>query len=98
MPLCSVRVTAPLTSNSHTILPPLTVLPSSYPSQCFEALRHMHESELVHRDMKPANLLLNAACLMKVCDFGLARSVAGWHEGGSSDRDALMTDYVATRW
>ena len=65
--------------------------------QCFDALRHMHACELVHRDLKPANLLLNAACLMKVCDFGLARSVASWNED-AAEREALMTDYVATRW
>jgi mitogen-activated protein kinase 15 len=66
--------------------------------QCFAALQHMHERDLVHRDMKPANLLLNASCLMKVCDFGLARSVSGFTGNDGSDREAVMTDYVATRW
>ena len=26
----------------------------------------MHSAELLHRDMKPSNLLLNSDCLMKV--------------------------------
>merc|ERR1719329_310023 len=43
--------------------------------QAFKALLYMHSADLVHRDMKPANLLLNSECLMKVADFGLARSV-----------------------
>lgn len=56
----------------------------------------------MHRDMKPANLLLNSDCLMKVADFGLARSVQENRvneplEGSSLPGDQ-MTDYVATRW
>ena len=35
--------------------------------QAFNALTYMHSAQLVHRDMKPANLLLNSECLMKVC-------------------------------
>ena len=44
--------------------------------QAFKALMYMHSAKLVHRDMKPANLLLNADCVMKVADFGLARTVS----------------------
>ena len=43
--------------------------------QAFKALYYMHSARLVHRDMKPANLLLNSECLMKLADFGLARSL-----------------------
>ncbi len=56
----------------------------------------MHSAELLHRDMKPSNLLLNSDCLMKVADFGLARSL---REGSlSSTASTVLTDYVATRW
>ena len=43
--------------------------------QSLKALKYMHSAGLLHRDMKPSNLLLNSDCLMKICDFGLARSV-----------------------
>lgn len=36
----------------------------------------MHSGQLLHRDMKPSNVLLNSECHAKLCDFGLARSVA----------------------
>ena len=34
--------------------------------QSLKALKYMHSAELLHRDMKPSNLLLNSDCLMKV--------------------------------
>lgn len=44
--------------------------------QILRCLKYMHSGELLHRDIKPSNILLNSECLVKVCDFGLARSVA----------------------
>ncbi|KAJ7923715.1 hypothetical protein B0H13DRAFT_1536593, partial [Mycena leptocephala] len=38
-------------------------------------LRSLHGAEVIHRDLKRANLLVNAHCDLKLCDFGLARSV-----------------------
>ena len=65
--------------------------------QTLRALKSIHSADIVHRDLKPANLLLNANCDLKVCDFGLARSVAKKGTPGSKD-PGLMTEYVATRW
>lgn len=66
--------------------------------QTFKALKYIHSAKLVHRDLKPSNLLLNAECLMKVADFGLARSLLNDQvDAGGGERDVL-TDYVATRW
>ena len=64
--------------------------------QSLKALKYMHSANLLHRDMKPSNLLLNSDCLMKVADFGLARSL---REAAHSNEHAhKLTDYVATRW
>jgi mitogen-activated protein kinase 1/3 len=37
----------------------------------------MHTAKILHRDIKPANILINEDCSIKICDFGLARSIAG---------------------
>ena len=66
--------------------------------QSFKALQYMHSAGLVHRDMKPANLLLNAECLMKVADFGLARSILDETASSGVLEAPMCTDYVATRW
>jgi len=61
--------------------------------QTLRALKTMHLANVLHRDLKPSNLLLNSNCDLKICDFGLARSIAS-----SEDNFGFMTEYVATRW
>lgn len=41
--------------------------------QLAEALQHAHERGVVHRDIKPGNVLMNSAGDLKVTDFGLAK-------------------------
>jgi mitogen-activated protein kinase 1/3 len=43
----------------------------------FCAVRYLHSANVLHRDLKPANILVNEDCSVKICDFGLARSIAG---------------------
>lgn len=38
--------------------------------QLLKAIKFMHSGELLHRDMKPSNILLNSECHVKVADFG----------------------------
>ena len=64
--------------------------------QCIRAIKYMHSGELLHRDMKPSNVLLNSDCHVKLCDFGLARSVADMEDEKANA--PVLTDYVATRW
>jgi serine/threonine protein kinase len=40
-------------------------------------VKYLHSANVLHRDLKPANVLVNEDCSVKICDFGLARSIAG---------------------
>jgi Serine/threonine protein kinase len=57
-------------------------------------LKYMHSACILHRDLKPRNILINSNCDLKICDFGLARPFINEMKVTSTQ----MTDYVATRW
>lgn len=66
----------------------------SFIYQVLAGLKYIHSANVLHRDLKPGNLLVNSDCELKICDFGLAR-------GYSSDPNknaGFLTEYVATRW
>lgn len=59
--------------------------------QALRGLKYVHSSSVIHRDLKPGNMLVNSNCDLKICDFGLARVSDPMDE-------AEMTTYVVTRW
>ncbi|XP_020216206.1 mitogen-activated protein kinase 9 [Cajanus cajan] len=61
--------------------------------QLLRGLKFIHSANVFHRDLKPKNILANADCKLKICDFGLAR--VSFNEAPSA---IFWTDYVATRW
>ncbi|KAG2177287.1 hypothetical protein INT43_007944 [Umbelopsis isabellina] len=62
--------------------------------QICRGLKYIHSANVLHRDLKPGNLLVNADCELKICDFGLARGFSDSPESNAG----FMTEYVATRW
>ncbi|MCR4412517.1 MAG: serine/threonine protein kinase [Thermoguttaceae bacterium] len=46
---------------------------ANYTRQAAEGLEHAHQAGLIHRDVKPANLLIDQNGVVKVLDLGLAR-------------------------
>lgn len=61
-----------------------------YMWQLIKGTKFMHQYNVIHRDLKPENLLVSKEGVLKICDFGFARTLAG--------PGSLYTDYVSTRW
>ncbi|OAF68814.1 hypothetical protein A3Q56_03430 [Intoshia linei] len=62
----------------------------NYTKQLCTGLHYLHKNWILHRDLKPDNLLLRKTGLLTITDFGLARTFA------SPDR--IYTNQVVTRW
>ncbi|KAJ8882395.1 hypothetical protein PR048_014203 [Dryococelus australis] len=59
--------------------------------QILRGLKYLHSARILHRDIKPGNLLVNSNCVLKICDFGLARVE-------EPDQAKHMTQEVVTQY
>jgi fused len=56
------------------MLPPPVV--QSVARQLASALRYLHAHKIMHRDLKPQNVLVGSRGIVKLCDFGFARELS----------------------
>ncbi|KAJ3893590.1 Pkinase-domain-containing protein, partial [Lentinula edodes] len=77
-----------------------------YMKQLLEGTEYMHRNNILHRDMKAANLLISNTGSLRIADFGLARAFdAEEYKGapyttfdGRERRERKYTNCVVTRW
>ncbi|KAH9614390.1 hypothetical protein KSS87_019394 [Heliosperma pusillum] len=62
-----------------------------YMRQLLTGLHYCHVNQVLHRDIKGSNLLIDNEGMLKLADFGLARSF-------SSDHNGNLTNRVITLW
>ncbi len=61
--------------------------------QVAEALEHAHERGLIHRDVKPKNIMLTTSGTAKLADMGLARAVTDLEAAEAEAGKAFGTPY-----
>lgn len=67
----------------------------SFMYQILCGLKYIHSADVIHRDLKPGNILVTIQGCLKICDFGLARGISSRY---FHSRTSPITNYVATRW
>ncbi|MBZ0173041.1 MAG: serine/threonine protein kinase [Phycisphaerales bacterium] len=61
--------------------------------QVAEALEHAHERGLIHRDVKPKNIMITKQGVVKLADMGLARAVSDKEAAEAEKGKAFGTPY-----
>jgi serine/threonine-protein kinase len=63
--------------------------------QVASALQHMHDKGIVHRDMKPANLVMDHTGHVRIIDFGLAKVMEGMRQDTADDTTVGTLEYMS---
>lgn len=67
----------------------------SFLYQLLCGIKYIHSADVIHRDLKPGNILCTMQGILKICDFGLARGISPAY---MKKKTSIITNYVATRW
>ncbi|KAH7890751.1 kinase-like protein [Phlebopus sp. FC_14] len=90
---------SPLAADLHQIIKSGQTLTNEHVQyflyQILRGMKYIHSASVIHRDLKPGNLLVNSDCELKICDFGLSR---GFNAIPDEHVSCHLTEYVATRW
>lgn len=68
-----------------------------YAAQLIDTLEYIHEREIIHRDVKPENILLDKDMRIKVTDFGSAKIMGRKEETSETSKRSFVgsADYVS---
>ncbi|KAJ9074627.1 bifunctional endoribonuclease/protein kinase ire1 [Entomophthora muscae] len=90
-----------LIENSHTITHPIQIAPRTILYQIMCGVHHLHQLKIVHRDIKPQNILMSSSkdrfgqvrsWRMLISDFGLCKRL---EDGQSSFHNTLISGAAA---
>eukprot|EP00754_Rhynchopus_humris_P012416 Rhum_TRINITY_DN14288_c11_g1::Rhum_TRINITY_DN14288_c11_g1_i1::g.74030::m.74030 len=48
---------------------------ASMTKQVVQGLVHLHSMNMIHRDLKPSNILVDGSGVVKICDFGVSKTI-----------------------
>ena len=68
-------------------------------------LNFLNTADLIHRDIKPQNILVREDCEVRICDFGMARSFSTDNTAPDTNKDPILpprreklSQFIQTRW
>lgn len=61
---------------------------------CVCAIKFLHSANIIHRDIKPSNIVIDRDFNMRICDFGLARTLPQSCVGQGSGNSKRVRDSI----